>query len=122
MQALKGDAGSPAPGAGLVRQVLRHALPGRSHRPAVCRGPRAFCSPGSVRVPRGLRSGGCRLATQAPARLRTKKHIGKNLNCVPMWEPKAIRRKSQNGRSQVRESSPVVMHGCESWTIKKAER
>lgn len=36
MQALKGDAGSPAPGAGLVRQVLRHALPGHSHRPAAC--------------------------------------------------------------------------------------
>ncbi|MXQ89286.1 hypothetical protein E5288_WYG015866 [Bos mutus] len=31
---------------------------------------------------------------------RTKKHIEKNLNCVPMWGPKAISRKSQNGRSQ----------------------
>lgn len=45
MQPLKGDAGSPAPGAGLVRQVLRHALPGHwwppghlalPHRPAAC--------------------------------------------------------------------------------------
>eukprot|EP00069_Balaena_mysticetus_P009762 bmy_20348T0 len=58
MRTLKGDAGSPAPGAGLERQVPGHALPGHRHLApphpragCLLRGPRGSSRPGSVLVP-----------------------------------------------------------------------